>query len=158
EQVLRQGYHRVIGAEADGRVPGHVEGAYLDASLHRPHVGDEHSPADPGAGDTGEVIDEPAIALGPGDELGGLLAGPADAGREVEEPRVRRGGLQRGAVVVAAGVLDPPAEAAGGPALLLEEIGHGDPVERVELGRVGALGAGDGEGPAAAGVAESHPA
>jgi hypothetical protein len=98
-------------------------------------------------GAVGHAVHEAGVALGPGERV--AVARVLEAAREVVvqsgEGRQLGGGA---AVVVAAGVVDGPAQAPAGQAEVVEVAGEGDAVEVAQLGAA----AGDGEGEQAAAV------
>jgi hypothetical protein len=98
-------------------------------------------------GAVGHAVHEAGVALGPGERV--AVARVLEAAREVVvqsgEGRQLGGGA---AVVVAAGVVDGPAQAPAGQAEVVQVAGEGDGVEVAELGAA----AGDGEGEQAAAI------
>ena len=103
------------------------------------------------------MSDEAAVAFGPSDERLRLRARPLHARGEVEEagPRVRLLYAQR--VVVAARVINQPAQTRRREAARVHPLGHRDAVERRDLSVVRTVGDGDCEGATASRVAPASP-
>jgi hypothetical protein len=104
-----------------------------------------------------EVSDEVAVAFGPGDERLRLRAGPTHARGEVEESGPRARLLHPQPVVVAAGVIDEPAQTRRREAARVHPLGHRDAVERQNFRVVRATRDGDGEGASSFRVAPAGP-
>ncbi len=76
-----------------------------------------------------QLLDDPPVALGPGEDAILIVI----ATREVVDAGPRRHAIHRRAVVVAARIVDVPAEMPRGEALLLHPVGRGDQIEVGEL-------------------------
>ena len=151
--VARKRVDDVPRRHLDDLVPRNVEPAEGGAFGLRYDVEDDGAGDDPVAGVLHEVFHEAAVPLGPGQERGGLLEGtvrrsPAQARGEVVDAGPGGGVVERGAEVVAGGVLGEPEEACAREAAARQPLAHRDPVERGPLGVVGRAAAGDGEGAA----------
>src|SRR5204863_4277528 len=121
------------------------------------YVGDGEAESHARARPLVEVSDEAAVAFGPGDERLRLSAGPAHARGEVEEsgPGAR---LARGQpVVVAARVVNEPAQTRRVEAARPQPLVHRDAVERDRFGVVRAVRDGDGERAPSLRVAPARP-
>src|SRR5205085_1224909 len=125
--------------------------------IPRAYVGDGQAEADARARLLVEVSDESPVAFGPGDERLRLRAGPAHARGEVEESGPRARLLRPQPVVVAARVVNEPAQARRSEAARVHPLGHREAVERRRLRVVRAVSDGDREGAPARGVAPAGP-
>gem|GEM_PF-6824366 len=142
-EVLGQGEDGVLRVDGEGLAAGRAPGQEFNAIPSRNDVEDDHALAQAWTGKGFEMRDDGAVAGRPGNELGCARARFFHAGGEIEDARPRGGICERAAIVVAAAVFDVPAQPRALPAALIEELGHRDLIEGVELRRAVGGGAGD---------------
>ena len=153
----RQGVDGVARPETDRGPGAGIQRVDVDAAIRRRRPGrvhrrtqpvHEHAGADVRRQALHEMTDDAAVPLRPGQ-----VFRIGRARTEVVPAGPGRGGVERAAIVVAAAVVDVPAQPLGRPAGAVEIVAHGEPVERDDV-RVGrACRARQRECPAAARIA-----